>query len=50
MMFIVDAHEVLPFNALLDGRDYLRPALETGRAEEGGPSSRHVFYEHSKEF
>jgi hypothetical protein len=36
-MFIVDAHEALAFNALVDGRDYLRPALETRSAEEGGP-------------
>ncbi len=37
LIFIVDAHEDLAFNALVDGRDYMRPALETRRAEEGGP-------------
>ena len=36
-MFIVDGHEDLAFKALVDGRDYLRPALETRKAEQGGP-------------
>jgi membrane dipeptidase len=36
-MLIVDAHEDLAYNALADGRDYLRSAYATRAAEEGGP-------------
>ena len=34
-MIIVDAHEDLAFNALVDGRDYLQSAYVTRAAEEG---------------
>jgi membrane dipeptidase len=34
-MIIIDAHEDLAFNALVDGRDYLQSAYVTRTAEEG---------------
>ena len=37
-MIIIDAHEDLAFNALVDGRDYLQSAYVTRAAEEGGPA------------
>lgn len=36
-MLIVDAHEDLAYNALVDGRDYRRSAHATRLAEAGGP-------------
>jgi membrane dipeptidase len=36
-MLIVDGHEDLAYNALVDGRDYLRSAYETRADEDGGP-------------
>lgn len=36
-MLIVDAHEDLAYNALVDGRDYLQSAYATRAAEAGGP-------------
>jgi membrane dipeptidase len=38
-MIIVDAHEDLAYNALVDGRDYLRSALETRVREGDGPET-----------
>ncbi len=37
-MIIIDAHEDLAFNALVDGRDYLQSAYVTRAAEEGEPA------------
>ena len=36
-MLIVDGHEDLAYNVLVDGRDYLQSAYVTRAAEEGGP-------------
>lgn len=36
-MLIVDGHEDLAYNALVDGRDYLQSAHTTRAVEEGGP-------------
>jgi membrane dipeptidase len=36
-MIIVDAHEDLAYNVLVDGRNYLEPALATRAGEAGGP-------------
>jgi hypothetical protein len=38
MPFIIDAHLDLAYNALTFGRDYLRPAAETRRLEQDGPT------------
>jgi membrane dipeptidase len=37
-MLIVDGHEDLAYNALVDGRNYLRSAWETQAAEAGAPT------------
>lgn len=36
-MLIVDGHEDLAYNTLVDGRDYLQSALAIRASEEGGP-------------
>ena len=41
-MIIIDAHEDLAFNALVDGRDYLQSAYVTRAAEEGEPAPEDV--------
>lgn len=36
-MLIIDAHEDIAFNVLVDGRDYMQSAYTMRQAEEGGP-------------
>jgi membrane dipeptidase len=38
MTFLIDAHLDMAYNALTFGRDYLRPAAETRRLEQDGPT------------